>query len=85
MNIASIGPNLRLAPDADPTNGWLDLVLVAENDRSRLRDYVQHLTMTAAGAQVHVDDCLESPHETPSAVGGRRTHPARGGLEFLTI
>jgi diacylglycerol kinase family enzyme len=104
LNIASIGPNLRLAPNADPADGWLDLVLAAENDRPRLRRYiaeriagyeselqlpthrVKRLTMTAAGAQVHVDDQLETPHEKPSAVGGHvELTLIEGGLEFLAI
>jgi diacylglycerol kinase family enzyme len=37
MNIRSIGPNLRLAPEADPGDGHLDLVLVADNEREKLQ------------------------------------------------
>ena len=33
MNIACIGPNLCLAPDADPGDGMLDVVLLPESDR----------------------------------------------------
>jgi diacylglycerol kinase (ATP) len=40
MNIRTIGPNLELAVDADPADGRLDLVLVAEEHRAALRDYV---------------------------------------------
>ena len=36
MNIKYIGPGLRLAPDADPGDGQLDFVLVAESERQRL-------------------------------------------------
>ncbi len=32
MNIRSIGPNLRLAPDADPGDGLLDIVLVSDSE-----------------------------------------------------
>lgn len=89
MNIRSVGPNLWLAPEADPTDGYFDLVLVGENERPRLRHYlaarvagheaemylpthrVRQVTIVAAGAEVHIDDRLEVPHETPSAVGGR--------------
>lgn len=88
MNIRSVGPNLLLAPGADPADGYLDLVLVSEKERPHLQDYiadriagrtaeidlpVRRVTMvriTAAGAEVHVDDRLERPHEKPSAVGG---------------
>lgn len=104
MNIRSVGPNLWLAPDADPTDGYLDLVLVGENERPRLRRYladrvagheatihlpthrVQRVTMIAAGAEVHIDDRLEVPHEMPSAVGGRvdLTLQERA-IEFLRV
>jgi len=33
MNMKLIGPRLRLAPDADPSDGFLDLVFVREGDR----------------------------------------------------
>jgi diacylglycerol kinase (ATP) len=35
-NMELIGPRLRLAPDADPGDGCLDLVLVREGDRANL-------------------------------------------------
>jgi diacylglycerol kinase family enzyme len=40
MNIPSIGPNVRLAPDADWSDGCLDLVLVGPGDRMTLREYL---------------------------------------------
>jgi diacylglycerol kinase (ATP) len=40
MNIRSIGPNLFLAPDAQPDDGKLDVVLVPEEDKDKLADYV---------------------------------------------
>jgi len=40
MNIPSIGPNVRLAPDADWSDGYLDLVLVSPGDRMTLREYL---------------------------------------------
>lgn len=40
LNIPSIGPNLRLAPDADPSDGLLDIVLVRESQRKQLQQYV---------------------------------------------
>ena len=36
MNIRSIGPNLCLAPEADPGDGILDFVIVADNEREKL-------------------------------------------------
>lgn len=42
MNTQSIGPNLLLAPQADPGDGHLEVVLVPEQDREKLALYVQH-------------------------------------------
>lgn len=41
MNICSIGPNLNLAPDANPGDGKLEIVLVPENKRNELAAYIQ--------------------------------------------
>jgi len=41
MNIRSIGPNLYLAPDADPGDGEFDVVLITENQRKALAEYVR--------------------------------------------
>ena len=40
MNIRSIGPNLDLAPDADPGDGLLDFVLVSKTERDQLSKYL---------------------------------------------
>jgi len=37
LNIRSVGPNLVLSPDADPADGFLDLVLAGESERDALR------------------------------------------------
>ncbi len=42
MNIRSIGPNLGLAPNADPGDGAFDVVLINEAQRIRLAEYVRH-------------------------------------------
>jgi diacylglycerol kinase family enzyme len=49
MNIRSIGPNLWLAPDADPGDGLLDVVLVPDRERQRLTD---HLTERTEGKNI---------------------------------
>jgi diacylglycerol kinase (ATP) len=49
MNIATLGANLALAPDASPHDAWLDVVLVDERARLVLRDY---LTSRLEGADV---------------------------------
>jgi diacylglycerol kinase (ATP) len=41
MNINSIGPNLHLAPFADPGDGLLEIVLVSESQRQEFADYVK--------------------------------------------
>jgi diacylglycerol kinase family enzyme len=40
MNIRSIGPNLRLAPQADPSDGLLDVAMVTTGERLALNDYL---------------------------------------------
>lgn len=40
LNTRCIGPQIELAPDADPGDGWLDLVLVREEDRQALCTYL---------------------------------------------
>ena len=40
MNIKSVGPNLHLAPGADPSDGLLDFVFVAESDREEMMSYL---------------------------------------------
>lgn len=43
MNIKYIGPNFEIAPEADISDGHLDLVLVREEKRTQLLDYVKAL------------------------------------------
>jgi len=40
MNIRCVGPNLCLAPAADPDDGVLDVVLVSNDQRSQLKRYL---------------------------------------------
>jgi diacylglycerol kinase (ATP) len=40
MNIRSIGPNLYLAPAADPGDGFFDLVIIREEEREALASYI---------------------------------------------
>jgi diacylglycerol kinase (ATP) len=41
MNTSCIGPNLNLAPFADPGDGLLEVVLISESQRSEFADYVK--------------------------------------------
>lgn len=40
MNISSIGPNLKLAPQADPGDGKLDLILLSDEHRGEFAKYI---------------------------------------------
>lgn len=63
VNIRSIGPNLLLAPDTNPSDDLLDLILVPESQRGRLAECVQALTngqvispggLTVKAHQIHI-------------------------------
>lgn len=41
MNTRSFGPNLMLAPDADPADGYLEVVTVSALEKSKFAAYVQ--------------------------------------------
>jgi diacylglycerol kinase (ATP) len=40
MNVRETGPNIPLAPEADPGDGMLDAVLIGDEHRAALADYV---------------------------------------------
>ena len=40
MNIRSIGPNLVLAGEADPGDGYLDVVMVSEGSRNKFESFL---------------------------------------------
>ncbi|NML20061.1 diacylglycerol kinase [Pseudoflavitalea sp. G-6-1-2] len=42
MNTRTIGPNLVLAPQADPGDGHFDAVWIREDERNKLLEYLQH-------------------------------------------
>lgn len=42
MNTRSIGPNLQLAPNADPGDGLFDIVVVPDTDKEKFAAYVLH-------------------------------------------
>ncbi len=41
LNTPSIGPNMVLSPQADPCDGWLDVVIARERDRPRIEHYLR--------------------------------------------
>ena len=40
-NMPLVGPNLQLVPDADPADGWFDVIWVEGAERKALRDYLE--------------------------------------------
>lgn len=40
MNVATVGPNLRIAPAADPSDGWLDLVRAGAGERDAIASWI---------------------------------------------
>jgi diacylglycerol kinase (ATP) len=51
MNMGFIGPGLELAPQADPGDGWLDVVYVREGQRETWRAYVDQLRRNRQGGE----------------------------------
>jgi diacylglycerol kinase (ATP) len=49
LNVKFVGPNVPLAPEADPTDGLLDLVLVRKEDREGILDYLDRRLHLASG------------------------------------
>ncbi|MBO9634909.1 MAG: NAD(+)/NADH kinase [Chitinophagaceae bacterium] len=58
MNAHSIGPNLKLAPQADPGDGRFDAVWIHEEERQKLVEYLQHrLNKEEAASPFHSLSC----------------------------
>src|SRR5690606_29541186 len=43
LNTKHIGPNLELAPNGNPGDGFMDLILITPDKRNLLLDYIDHL------------------------------------------
>lgn len=52
LNIQTIGPNLRLAPNADPGDAYFELVMIHENARDKFITYLENMM---AGSMEQVD------------------------------
>jgi diacylglycerol kinase (ATP) len=95
MNTASIGPNLLLAPGANPGDGKLELVLLTEKHRDQLLNQVRRpdtndtmafptykgfsIHLHCEETQVHVDDELSKIKEP----GPIHIEAQSGMLDFL--
>jgi diacylglycerol kinase (ATP) len=66
MNTSSIGPHLSLAPQADPMDGLLDVVLLDEGQREQLHDY---LLGRIAGAETRLDLDVRRASQVRIAIG----------------
>jgi len=58
MNIRSIGPRMVLAPDADPGDGRLDLILLRDAHRRLFAEYLAELAAGAAAAPPFERRCV---------------------------
>ncbi len=68
LNIRSVGPNLVLAPDANPSDGFFDVILAGPSHRTELLEYLEsrirqenrRLALPCHRARhVHLDSCEE--------------------------
>lgn len=95
MNIQSVGPNLRLAPHADPGDGKLEVVLLTEQHRGQLLAQIANedpgnvpafpifkgssIHLHCESSRVHIDDELIKIVEP----GPVQIEAQSGMLEFL--
>lgn len=49
LSVRFAGPNVPLAPDADPSDGLLDLVMIRDEDRDGILEYVDRRLHLASG------------------------------------
>lgn len=74
MNIATLGANLALAPEASPHDAWLDVVLVDERARLVLRDYLTRRLEGADGDDAMPDLPRHRSRRIRLAWDGSRVH-----------
>jgi diacylglycerol kinase family enzyme len=96
LNIRSVGPNLVLAPHADPTDGFFSLVTANEQNREQLDEYLQNQiegrdcqlslpSQRARQLEIQVPDAVHIDDRVPEFLSSGtisiRIEPA--ALEFL--
>jgi diacylglycerol kinase (ATP) len=81
MNMRFVGPKIPLAPDADPGDGLLDVVLLREDERGALLEYIgRRLRESAAELpDLHV---RRGRHLRLRSVDG---HPLHVGDDIITV
>jgi len=70
MNTRFVGPNVPLAPQADPSDGRIDIVLIGAADRGALLDYLDERLHLASGR------LPAPPDPSAHAVSSWRPRPA---------
>jgi diacylglycerol kinase (ATP) len=71
LNIRFFGPNVPLAPDADPSDGLLDVVLVTDADRGGILDYLDQRLNLASGVMPPLRSVRASAIQVQAPAGVR--------------
>jgi diacylglycerol kinase (ATP) len=91
LNIRFVGPNVPLAPDADLSDGLLDVVLVHDSDRPAILEYLEERLHLASGEMppLRVVRAREIRLGVPAGIGfhvdDREWPESRVGAEALDV
>lgn len=96
LNIPSVGPNLVLSPDADPSDGFFSVVTAGETDREQLADYLRHriegrecrlALLTRRGRNIEIQGCnqihVDDEVHRCASIGTVSAHIGPAALEVL--
>jgi diacylglycerol kinase family enzyme len=80
MNIPYLGPRLRMAPDADPTDGWLDVAYLRASDREAAIQALERAERHDAPVELplRTERCRRLALEAPSLRVDDRPAPLSG-------
>jgi diacylglycerol kinase family enzyme len=99
MNIRSIGPNLDLAPAADPRDGLFDIVLVSKDELPQIREFLndrlgkqikprarrgRQLRIDCPSLRIHIDDDLWPEMQAKPCAAAVEIHIEPESLFMLT-
>jgi diacylglycerol kinase (ATP) len=91
LNIRFVGPNVPLAPDADLSDGLLDVVLVRDSDRDAILEYLEGRLHLASGVMppLRTVRAREVRLGVPAGIGfhvdDREWPESQGGAEPLDV
>jgi diacylglycerol kinase (ATP) len=71
LNVRFVGPNVPLAPDADPSDGLLDVVLIGEEDRDPVLAYLEKRLNLASGVMPSLRTARAKRVELVAPAGAR--------------